>query len=97
MPAGKILAEVADDEVPYAESCDVIKMKILCAHKRLDIMKGIRDFDDVMDLIKAGNGIIYTDEEKADLQFALKEFLDIYRQHEPAWTVEEWLRNTRLR
>lgn len=75
MPAGKILAEVANDEVPYAESCEV--------------MKGIRDFDDVMDLIKAGDGIIYTDEEKADLQFALKEFLDIYRQHEPAWVAEE--------
>ena len=71
-------------------------MKILCAHKRDDLMKGIRDFDDVMDLIKAGDGIIYTDEEKVDLQFALKEFLGIYRQHEPAWTVEEWLRNTRL-
>ena len=34
MPAGKILAEVADDEVPYAESWEVIKMKILCARKR---------------------------------------------------------------
>ena len=27
MPAGKILAEVADDEIPYAESWKVIKMK----------------------------------------------------------------------
>jgi len=62
-------------------------LKILCAHKRDDLMKGLRDFDDVMDLIKAGDGIINTDEEKADLQFALKEFVDIYRQHEPAWTV----------
>jgi hypothetical protein len=93
MPAGKIVADLVDHEVPYAESWEVIKMKILCAHKRDDPMKGIRDLDDVMDLIKAGDGIVYTIEQKADLQFALKAFLDIYRQHEPAWTVEEWLRN----
>lgn len=52
MPVGKILAELAENEVPHAESHEIIKMKILSAYKRMDPKRGICDLNDIMALIK---------------------------------------------
>ncbi|MCJ1463136.1 hypothetical protein MMC07_001741 [Pseudocyphellaria aurata] len=63
MPLGKLLAELADDEVPFAEAHEIIKMKIIAGPWREDMLKGVRDWDDVRDLINSGAKVLYDDAE----------------------------------
>ena len=96
MPKGVILDDLQDTKVPYAAAHEVMKMKILAAHKREDVNKGRGDLDDVMALLKDGDSLTYdNDDEKAACKVALEKFIGTYIKQEREWTVAEW-KNTNL-
>lgn len=72
------------------------KMEIQSAHDREDSMKGIRDFDDIMSLINAGDNVQYTPKEREKYKRAFGEFVETYIEQNPKWTLAQWKKNTNL-
>lgn len=92
MSHGVLLEQLDDNDVPWAEAHEVMKMKILAAPDREDVNKGMRDLDNVKALLsKGGASMTYEDDtEKATIKATFEKFLPTYLEREIEWSEEVW-------